>query len=132
MAWFGDKKATPEEGEKPQKAGFFDRLKKAVQNTKTNLVTRIEDVVKGKKEISPEMLDELEGSLIQADIGMAATTQVLENVRAQISRKLINDAEALRNQIKQELLAILKACPQGGVTPFTPGAPKPWVSLVVG
>ncbi|MBI1745542.1 MAG: signal recognition particle-docking protein FtsY [Acidobacteria bacterium] len=131
MALFGNKKPAPPEGSvSPLK--FFDRLKRAVQKTKANLVARIEDVVRGKKAISPEILDELEGCLLQADVGVEATTEVLQKVRAQVSRQLLNDTDELKNQIKQELLAILRACPPTGATPFDAGCPKPWVTMVVG
>src|SRR5262245_29651868 len=93
---------------------FFDRLKKAFQRTQDKVVARIADVVKGKEQTSPAMLDDMEGSVLQADVGVAATTETWERVRAQVSRKLINGADELRTRIKQELLAILTACPQGG------------------
>lgn len=132
MTWFGDKKPVPDEDEKTAKRSFFDRLKKAVQSSKENLVSRIEDVVKGRKELSPALLDDLEGSLLQADIGVAATEEVLEQVRAQVARHQINNVDELKTRIKQELLVILNACPHGGAGPLAPGAPKPWVTMVVG
>jgi fused signal recognition particle receptor len=133
LSLFGGKKTeepTPEAG--VEKTRLFDRLKKAVKSTKENLVTKIEDVVKGKKEISPELLDELEALLIGADIGVQATTEVLEKVRAQLDRKLLKDAEELRNAIKKELLAILNRCSQSAASDVVTPQVKPWVTMIVG
>ncbi|HEU0049100.1 MAG TPA: signal recognition particle receptor subunit alpha, partial [Nitrososphaera sp.] len=54
----------------PQEKGFLSKLKEAVASTKSNLVTKIEDVVRGKKEIDAELLDDLEAILIGADVGV--------------------------------------------------------------
>lgn len=87
--------------------GFFDKLKSAVASTKSNFVAKIEDVVKGKKEIDAELLDDLEAILIGADIGVETTYEILEKIRNQVSRKLIDDAAQLKSLIKAELKHIL-------------------------
>jgi fused signal recognition particle receptor len=87
--------------------GFFDKLKAAVASTKSNFVAKIEDVVAGKKEIDAELLDDLEAILIGADIGVETTYEILEKIRNQVSRKLIDDAAQLKTLIKAELKYIL-------------------------
>ena len=42
----------------PQEKGLFSKLREAVASTRSHLVTKIEDVVKGKKEIDAELLDD--------------------------------------------------------------------------
>ena len=92
-----------------EKAGFFSKLRSAVSSTKSNLVARIEEVVKGKKEIDAELLDELEAILIGADVGVETTTDILQKIRQKVSRKEIDDASQLRSLIKAELKAILES-----------------------
>ena len=91
----------------PQEKGFLSKLKEAVASTKSNLVTKIEDVVRGKKEIDAELLDDLEAILIGADVGVETSNEVLEKIRSQVSRKQVNDPAQLKSLIKDELKKIL-------------------------
>jgi fused signal recognition particle receptor len=95
-------------GKSDKKEGFFSKLKAAVTSTKANLVAKIEDVVKGRKEIDADLLDELEAILIGADIGVETTSEILEKIKEQVDRKQINDADQLKSLIKQELRQILE------------------------
>ncbi|MEW5975522.1 MAG: signal recognition particle-docking protein FtsY [Acidobacteriota bacterium] len=96
-------------GEKQEKKeGFLSKLKAAVRSTKSNLVTKIEDVVKGKKEIDADLLDELEAILIGADIGVEISSNILEVIRDKVSRRQVNDPAQLKMLIKSELRQILQ------------------------
>ncbi len=111
----------------PPPPTIFDRLEKAVRETKQNLVERIEDVVQGRKEISAELLDELEATLLGADLGVSVTSDVLEKVREKMARKELSDAAQLTRAIKEELLAILKTTQREVRRPLPPE-----VVLIVG
>jgi fused signal recognition particle receptor len=87
---------------------FFLRMKRAVSRTKQNLVGRLDTLVRGKKTISPDVLDELEEILIGSDIGVQTTLELVEKIRTQVSRKLINDTDELKRLLKDELLLLLK------------------------
>src|SRR6266478_6539962 len=91
------------------KPGIFERLKQAVTRTRENLSERIEEAVAFSKEIDRNTLDDLEGTLIGADLGSATTHQVLEKLRERADRKQIKDVEELKRLLKEELLAILNA-----------------------
>ena len=73
--------------EEEQKTGFLDRMKQAVTRTRENLAERIEQVVSIGKEIDRNTLDDLEATLISADLGMATTQQVLAALREKADRK---------------------------------------------
>jgi len=90
-----------------QEQSFFNKLKAAVASTKSNLVAKIEDAVKGKKEIDFALLDDLEAILIGADIGVETSTEILEKIRAQVDRRQVDDASQLRSLIKAQLKQIL-------------------------
>src|SRR5581483_4996056 len=117
-------------------AGFYQRFKRAVSSTRENLAERIGDVVKGKKVIDAQTLDELEEILIGADIGVTTVMEVIEKVRKQVDRSAIHDIDELKRNIKQERLNILQVSVQksGAVASETtvPDNIKPYVMMVVG
>ncbi|MGE5724267.1 MAG: signal recognition particle receptor subunit alpha, partial [Acidobacteriota bacterium] len=94
-------------GSVEQKPGFLDRMKQAVTRTRENLSERLEDVVSFHKEIDRSTLDDLEATLIGADLGTTTTHEVLEKLREKADRKQIKDVGELKRLLKEELLAIL-------------------------
>src|SRR5882724_6260037 len=116
-------------GSTEEKPGFFDRMKEAVTRTRENLAARIEDVVSIGKEIDRATLDDLEATLIGADLGMITTQEVLGNLREKADRKQIMDVDELKRLLKEELLAILNATDKQPVRKVD-GTPE--VILVVG
>ena len=88
---------------------LLDRLKSGIEKTRAGLVNKIEDVVLGKKEIDAELLDELEYTLITADIGVRTSTEILETIRQRVDRKLVSDPSEIRGLIRQHLLEVLSA-----------------------
>jgi len=63
--------------------------------------------------IDEETLEELEASLLSADVGVATTTHILETVRARAAAKDLDDAEGLLGAVRSELLTILTTSPTG-------------------
>jgi fused signal recognition particle receptor len=112
-----------------QKPSFIERMKEAVSRTRENLAERIEDVVSIGKEIDRSTLDDLEATLIGADLGITTTHEVLEKLRDKADRKQIRDVNELKRLLKEELLAILTATSSQPLTKVT-GAPE--VIVVVG
>src|SRR5215467_6042981 len=92
-----------------QKPGLFDRMKEAVTRTRENLSQRIEEVVSIGKEIDRNTLDDLEATLIGADLGSTTTQEVLAKLRDKADRKQIKDVQELKRLLKEELLAILNS-----------------------
>ncbi|MBM4351732.1 MAG: signal recognition particle-docking protein FtsY, partial [Deltaproteobacteria bacterium] len=66
--------------------GFFDKLKKGLSKTHQGFVEKIDRLFLGKKTFSPDLLDELEMVLIEADLGVRTTTQLIEGVRQGLKR----------------------------------------------
>ena len=115
--------------EEQQKPSFLDRMKEAVSRTRENLAERIEDAVSFNKEIDRNTLDDLEATLIGADLGTTTTHEVLEKLREKADRKQIKDVDELKRLLKEELLAILTAANSQPVQKVD-GTPE--VILVVG
>jgi len=112
-----------------QKPSFIERMKEAVSRTRENLAERIEDVVSIGKEIDRSTLDDLEATLIGADLGITTTHEVLEKLRDKADRKQIKDVNELKRLLKEELLAILTST---GSRPVTKVDGTPEVIIVVG
>jgi fused signal recognition particle receptor len=115
-------------GSVPAEPNLLDKLKAGIQKTRSGLVDRLEDVLSGKKEIDADLLEELEYTLITADIGVRTVEEILERIRTQVDRKLTADALEIRNLIREQLLEILRA----SETPMRVVATAPAVVMVVG
>ena len=113
-----------------QKPSFIERMKEAVSRTRENLAERIEDVVSIGKEIDRSTLDDLEATLIGADLGTTTTHEVLEKLRDKADRKQIKDVNELKRLLKEELLAILTSTTVS--RPLTKVDGTPEVIMVVG
>jgi len=112
-----------------QKPSFLERMKEAVTRTRENLSERIEEVVSFGKEIDRNTLDDLEATLIGADLGTTTTREVLDKLREKADRKQIKNVDELKRLLKEELLAILNAA---NTTPVQRVNGTPEVILVVG
>jgi fused signal recognition particle receptor len=111
-----------------QEPTLLEKLKSGVQKTRAGLVTALEDALQGKKEIDADLLDELESTLISADIGVNTTNEILDSIRERVERHQLGDAAELKNLIRERLLEILQASER---TPARVTDP-PAVILVVG
>jgi len=112
-----------------QKPSFLDRMKEAVTRTRENLSERIEAAVSFTKEIDRSTLDDLEATLIGADLGTTTTREILGKLREKADRKQIKDVDELKRLLKEELLAILTSADARPVSRVD-GSPE--VILVVG
>lgn len=96
-------------GSVEQEPTLLEKLKQGVQKTRDGLVSRIEDVISGRKQIDADLLEELEYTLISADIGVATTQDILDRIRERVDRKLVGDSSELRALIREYLLEVLQA-----------------------
>ncbi|MEJ2621402.1 MAG: signal recognition particle-docking protein FtsY [Candidatus Thiodiazotropha sp.] len=115
MFGFGKrKKSEAEEVDKqPQveeKTGLFARLQQRLSRTRHNLTDGLANLVMGRKTIDEELLEELETLLLTADVGVDATSRIIDDLTERVKRKSLNDPEALTQALKQHLLEILQTC----------------------
>jgi fused signal recognition particle receptor len=115
-------------GSVQEEPSLLDRLKSGIQKTRTGLVSRLEDALAGKKEIDADLLEELEYTLIGADIGVKTTNEILEGIRQKVDRHLLGDAQELRQLIREHLLEVLRATER----PVPRVSQPPAVVMVVG
>lgn len=115
--------------EEPKKKGFLDRMKQAVTRTRENLSERIDEAVSFSTEIDRNTLDDLESTLIGADLGTKTTQQLLARLREKADRKQIADVAELKQLLKAEVLNVLT---RANIPPITPEEGDPEVILIVG
>ena len=89
--------------------GFFDKLKKGLNKTRENLTNKIEKLVIGYADIDEDFLEELEETLIMADVGVQTTEKLMTAVRKGIKKKEINSPEDLKPFLEKEIAEILNA-----------------------
>lgn len=135
MFGFGKRKAKteiqePAEQQTPEeKQGLFTRLKTRLAKTRSNLTDGLADILLGKKSIDDDLLEELETLLITADVGVEASTRIIDDLTEKVKRNELSDPAALSSVLKADLLQILESCEQ----PVTPSAEgRPQVILMVG
>ncbi len=115
-------------GSQEPEPNLLDKLKAGIQKTRAGLVDRVEDLVAGRKEIDADLLEELEYTLITADIGVKTVTEILERIRQRVDRKMVGDATELKGLIREHLLEVLQATDRPLVRVETP----PAVVMIVG
>ena len=91
-----------------KKAGFFARMKQALGATKSGLVARIEAALSSKPAIDEELLENLEEILLGADLGVRATTRIMEEIRGQKKRGEIRTPDDVRSSIRKQILGLLE------------------------
>ena len=110
------------------KDGFLSRLKKGLGKTRSRLSEGLQTVFLGAKVLNEELLEEIEGILLSADVGVGVTQEILEELTQKISRKELADVDAVLQQLQNHLVSILRPVEQ----PLTVGEDRPFVVLMVG
>ncbi len=113
----------------PAPESLYIRLKSQLKRTRSGLHGILASLPIGQKEINDDLLEEIEASLIMADVGVDATTAIIRHLTQSVERHQLNDGLALSAALKQELLSILEPCSK---TLQIPEQDKPFVILVVG
>ena len=108
--------------------GFFARLKDRLIKPQSGLASGFARLF-GARKIDAEILEELETRLLQADVGVAVTSELLEGLSKRIARHQLDDVEALRQALREDITALLQPVAKPLVIDR---AHKPYTILVVG
>ncbi len=122
------KKKTPDEAPAPERKGLLARLRAGLSRTRSSLTGGLGSLFLGRKTLDDELMEELETRLLTADVGVETTRRIIDDLTARISRKELQDPQALYQALKQEMLAILEPVSQ----PLEIGDQRPFVILMVG
>jgi len=114
---------------KEEKKGFFGRMAAGLSKTRSNLTDGLSTLLLGKKEIDEDMMEDLETQLIMADVGVEATTEIIDRLTSRVGRKELRDSDALYEALIEELQDMLAVSQKPLVID---SSKKPYVILMVG
>lgn len=126
---FKKKDKEKDEGGPEKEEGLFQRLRLGLSKTRSSFSGKLDRLFLGKKEITEDLLDELEEILFVSDIGVATTQALIESVKEKVARKELRDPGKLKNAIRDHILSFLDV---GVVEHSEPSPGEPLVILVVG
>lgn len=107
---------------------FWQRLKSGLSKTRGRLAEGVGDLLLGEREIDADVMEELETALLLTDVGVDATSQIMDALSARVKRRELNDTAALHGALAgllKERLADLQK-------PFEVRASRPSVVFFVG
>ena len=86
--------------------GFFDKLKQGLSKTKTSFEEKINNVFSNFRKVDEGLLEELEEALIMSDVGVETSTKIIGNLRDRIKKEKIEDEEAVKQALREEIKKI--------------------------
>ncbi|MBE9154797.1 signal recognition particle-docking protein FtsY [Cyanobium sp. LEGE 06113] len=95
---------------------WLGRLRQGLEKTRQGFVSQLLERL-GDDPLSPETLDDLETTLLRADVGVSATDHVLDALRQRLNREVVDPAEGIRF-LKEQLRQILDDPSQGSASPL--------------
>jgi len=112
-----------------QPAQDTEQLNEKLGKTQANFGQKMKQLFALKKKIDEDLFEELETTLLMADVGAAATMDVLEKVRKSLKRRNLSDSDAVLAALREQLTNLAQVVEQPLVIDE---AKKPFVILVVG
>lgn len=88
---------------------FFEKIKTGLEKTKKQLIEGFNKISFGRK-IDESLFEEIETVLLKADVGVSATTEIIDFLRKESKKRGITEGEQLKELLKEKLYDILKDC----------------------
>lgn len=117
--------------------GFFDKIKETLglekikaglAKTRNAFTDKLEQIIAGSSKIDDELLEEIEETMIQADIGVHTATRIINEIRRTIKKDQIQEPQALYDVLAQKVAELLGQ----EIKPLNQASEGPTVILVVG
>ncbi len=109
--------------------GFYEKLKAGIGKTKSAIMGNIDRVMQHFVKIDEDMLDELEETLITADVGVETTEAILDELRARIKAERLTDADDAKAALEDIITGMISDGGEGGELDLST---TPSVILVIG
>jgi len=111
------------------KKGIIAKLRSRLGKTRQGFTSRIRTILRRGK-IDEDVFEELEATLIQADMGVKTTMELIEKMRARVKTDRLTDAEQLYSVLEEELISLMSHAADD--TPAPPQPTGPYVTLMIG
>jgi len=118
-----------EKGDQKESKGLIARLKEGLTKTRSGFTGRLDALLFGKKEISEDLLEDLEEVLFTSDLGVATTQELIRLVQEGVARKELDQPEKLRAALKEHIRGFLNV-PE--TASRAPNAGEPHVIMMIG
>lgn len=122
-----EEKIEPKEEKKSGFFGFADKIKRGLTKTREKLTTELTSLFSGKK-IDEALFEELETILLTSDVGISATTSLLESIRISVKKNNIENADEIKDLLREKLIELLISIEN----PLAIKGAPPYVIMVVG
>ena len=83
--------------------GFFSKLAEGLSKTRNNIMNSVSNIFTGHDIIDDDFYEELEETLIMADLGISTTTSVIENLKAKVKELKIKDPADCKKHLMDSL-----------------------------
>ena len=107
----------------------FERVRRGLGKTRASLTGGLADMFSAGKKIDEDLLEEIETTLLMADVGVTATTEIIDSLTEKLKRNQLKDGAALRQALREQLHGLLQGVSEPLV--IDPQA-QPFVILLVG
>lgn len=113
----------------PEPVSLFQRMRMGLGKTRAGFAEGLSSLFQGRKTIDEDLLEEVETLLLTADVGMTATTEIIDSLTEKLERKQLQDPQELHEALKAELRSLLEPCSE----PLQVSTEKqPFIILMVG
>ena len=116
--------------EVPGGPSLAERMSRGLTGTRERLIFRMDELFRGRREIDEGLWSDLEELLVTSDVGITTTTSLLEKLRVEADRDALQDSQALRQLLQDQVRALLLS--RSGSLVTDAGSDGPAVIVVVG
>ena len=95
------------ENKNKERPNFFERLKFGLAKTRNSITSRVDELVKYYREIDEEFFEELEETLILADVGIETTEDIVNYIKKRVKEEKIGDVTKIKDLLKEKITSIL-------------------------
>ena len=93
-----------------EKKGFFKRLVEGLTKTRNNIVSGIDSIFSGFSAIDEDFYEEIEEILIMGDLGINATTAIIEDLKQKVKEQHIKEPSACKQLLIDSIKAQMNVC----------------------
>lgn len=106
--------------------GFFSKIAEGLKKTKDSLMGKIDQVLTSFGKVDEELFEELEETLIMADVGTVTATHICDELQKRVKAEAVTDVTAVRSLLKEIIAEMLSGNSELDLST------KPSIILVIG